>query len=532
MAIAGVPGLSIGIINQGKVAGTYHFGYRDIGAGVRPNDQTRYNINSLTKGILSALVGIEIFNDHTRLNWHDPIRTWLPDFDAYTAEIGGNSNIVDLLSHRSGVSGVDDLWMGADNVIYLPKSEACRTFASLQGTKPFRTSFEYNNWGFEIVGQVLETLCGQSIGQLMHDHVFAPLGMKRTSTAWDPSDCNEAKSYGILRDFTRVEVSPPQLGNGTIMEAAGGVKSTLEDMLIFYQIFLREVNAQYKLNVDSTGLSPLKFCRMLTTNHARLPGMSLREQGYGLGWVRSQLPGQLGRISANAAIRDEPVVGNGGPSRLVLYNHGCMPGSTSAVILVPELELGIVVLQNSLPAIDTADFIAQMLLETLLEVPEPNDYVKLAREFNRLATGHIDDLQKELERNQILGTRPRPLTSYQGRFWNPLRNFFIEVLESEENQLFMKFQGMDSQSYKMEHYHYNTFSWLMPYDEVVRRDRGVQFYSAEYYLIEFRSNVQNGGLDQLLWVMDGNFTGEKVAFTNDSTESDASVRKMVLNSLR
>jgi CubicO group peptidase (beta-lactamase class C family) len=131
------------------------------------------------------------------------------------------------------------------------------------------------------------------------DNVFAPLGMKRTSTDWDPSDCNKAKSYSILKDFTRVEVSPPQLGNGTIMEAAGGVKSSLEDMLIFYRIFLREVNAQYKLKVDSTDLSPLKFCRMLTTNHARLPGMSLREQGYGMGWVRSQLPGQLGRISAN-----------------------------------------------------------------------------------------------------------------------------------------------------------------------------------------------------------------------------------------
>lgn len=202
-----------------------------------------------------------------------------------------------------------------------------------------------------------------------------------------------------------------------------------------------------------------------------------------------------------------------------------MPGSTSAVILVPELELGVVVLQNSLPAIDTADFIAQMLLKTLLEVPEPNGYVKLAREFNRLATGHINDLQKELERNQIPGTRPRPLTFYQGRFWNPLKNFFIEVLEPEENQLFMKFQGMDSQSNKMEHYHHDIFSWLMPYDEVVRRYRGAQFYSAEYYLIEFRSSVQNGNLDQLLWAMDGNFTGEKVVFTKDLTESNPSVRK-------
>ena len=74
-------------------------------------------------------------------------------------------------------------------------------------------------------------------------------------------------------------------------------------------------------------------------------------------------------------LRDAPLAGKGG-LRLVLYHHGLMPRSTSAVLLVPELRSGIVTVQNSMPAMDTAEFILQMLLEALLDVPEPNDYVE------------------------------------------------------------------------------------------------------------------------------------------------------------
>ncbi|KAK4173635.1 hypothetical protein QBC36DRAFT_194160, partial [Triangularia setosa] len=94
-----------------------------------------------------------------------------------------------------------------------------------------------------------------------------------------------------------------------------------------------------------------------------------------LGWVQSQLPGQLGHTSANPMVGDQPIAGKGGPSRLVFYHHRLMPGSTLAVILVPEFQLGVVTLQNSMTAIGTADFI----LKALLEVPEPNDYVALTR---------------------------------------------------------------------------------------------------------------------------------------------------------
>lgn len=448
----------------------------------------------------------------------------MPDFGGCTPGISGEATIVDLLSHRWGTSGFDDFWFGSDNAVVLPRSETLRTAASLPPAKPFRTGFEYNNLAYEIVSQLLEASSGQDIATLLDNKLFRPLGMSRSSMSWDPSDANEAKSYGVLFNKTCIQVPAPFNNNSDLMmKAAGGVKSTLEDMVIFYKAWMKELVLQFDSTADSTPMSPLRNLRTISSQHARLPGPSFREQGYGLGWVRAQLPGQLGRISANPLIGNQPTAGKGGPSRLVFYHHGLMPGSTSAVFLVPELQLGVVTLQNSMPAIDTADFISQMLLEALLGAPEPNDYVELSRQFYDKAIGQVDRVRKELDDKRVPGTKARPLSEYQGRYWNSLGNYFVDVKQSEEDDgphpglLTMTVNGLPEQVYALEHYNYDTFSWLMS----VRRAR-VLFYDAEYYLVEFRASGGGGSqVDEILWVGDGNFPGVPITLTKETNQDTA-----------
>lgn len=78
---------------------------------------------------------------------------------------------------------MENIWMGAGNVIYLSRSEAVRTFASLEMSEPFRTSFAYSNWNYELAGQVLEKATGETVSDILESHLFTPLGMKRMSTS-------------------------------------------------------------------------------------------------------------------------------------------------------------------------------------------------------------------------------------------------------------------------------------------------------------------------------------------------------------
>jgi CubicO group peptidase (beta-lactamase class C family) len=82
------------------------------------------------------------------------------------------------------------------------KDQMLPFFATLKPVQEFRTSFRYNNWGYEIVALVLEKITGRPLSELLHERLFEPLGMHNTSTSWQHSDDNSAKSYCVLDDLS------------------------------------------------------------------------------------------------------------------------------------------------------------------------------------------------------------------------------------------------------------------------------------------------------------------------------------------
>ncbi|KAG7287782.1 hypothetical protein NEMBOFW57_007297 [Staphylotrichum longicolle] len=509
LAVSGTPSLSYTIVQRGKTLRTRHFGYRDVANELVPNDQTRHSINSMTKAVVAALTGI--LASQGVLDMYAPVKTYLPRFACHDPRFDSEITIVDLLSHRTGITNFDPIWLGSHNALLLHRDDTLKTFAALKQCEPFRTSFVYNNWGYEVVAKILEYITKRSLDNLLAEHIFKPLGMSRTSTSWDLDDGNSAKSYAVLHDLTSVPIGRPDLSPGKVMEAAGGIKSTIEDVTRLYTAYLHAIIDQTELDTDSTSCSVFHHCRDIVTNHARLPGTSLREQGYGAGFVRAQLPGQLGRISLNPSIGPQPVVGKGSESRLVLYHHGSMPGSTSCVHLIPGLDAFIVVLQNSLAPIDTADFVCQYLLETLLDAKEPNDYPKLAAEFTAIGLGHMDRIKQELDGQKRIGTAPRPLCEYSGNYWNEIKNFFIQIVE-KDGKLQMRLQGRESETFDLVYYKDETFTWWMPYDEIARRGRYIGDYAASYYLINFSSSAGKR-IDTLGWAWDSNTPDKMATFT-------------------
>lgn len=69
------------------------------------------------------------------------------------------------------------------------------------------------------------------------------------------------------------------------------------------------------------------------------------------------------------------------PRSLSFFHQGSLPGALSIVILLPDTNSVIIVLSNSLALNDVPDWVGQLVLEELLEVPalERNDYIKAAR---------------------------------------------------------------------------------------------------------------------------------------------------------
>ena len=160
-----------------------------------------------------------------------PVHDILPDLrDA-------DLSVVDLLSHQSGATWADALYLQSNNRIMLPKEESIRTFNSLPIIAPPRSKYLYNNHAFNIVGLVIERLSDKNWGDFMKEKLFQPLNMTRTFTRF-PEDSNVALPYNILLDKTAFQLPLPELSNNTMIFAGASVETSVGDLLKFYQSYL------------------------------------------------------------------------------------------------------------------------------------------------------------------------------------------------------------------------------------------------------------------------------------------------------
>ncbi|KAI0106479.1 beta-lactamase/transpeptidase-like protein [Nemania sp. FL0031] len=512
LRISGTPSLSYAVIHHGHVISTEHLGFRDVEAQAKPDNDTRHNINSLTKALVSSLVAMEVAKGN--LTWSSKVKDLLPGFTSSDPFLQQECTIQDLVSHRTGLGAHDMGWCGPLNRLLLDRSDALPTFASLKPAGAFRDSFIYNNWCYELVGQILERATGKPLSQLLHDRIFKVLNMTRTSTEWNNPGGNNAKSYTVLDDLSAFEVPPPALEKGQIMEAAGGVKSSLSDLICLYQEMLKALAPNPHPDDGQSRKNVFEDCIHIFAPCNNLPGWSLREQSYGAGWCRAELPGQLGRISQNASLGPQPVVGKGRPSRLVIYHHGSMCGSQTVVNLLPETQSAVIALQNSLGPVDAADFAAELLVERLLGVQSPVDCIQLARNRTAQAFAYMDMLKLKLDSDRKLGTMPKPLEAYMGTYWNKIRNWRMDISRSSDDHLTVTFQGLQSEPFTLRHYNYDTFSWWMPYNDVMRSGQYAIGTTSSFWLMRFEAN-NFGEMVRLSWAMDTEFPEWEEIFIRD-----------------
>lgn len=101
------------------------------------------------------------------------------------------------------------------------------------------------------------------------------------------------------------------------------------------------------------------------------------------GWGRVQLPGKMGQLELNPYLMPNgmPVIGKGDSPQLIIFHQGSLPGALSIVILLPDTESIIVILTNALALNDIPDWVGQLVLEELLDIPQSksNDFIKTLR---------------------------------------------------------------------------------------------------------------------------------------------------------
>ncbi len=269
-----VPGLGAAILRgddlEVAVAGKRRV---DQAAPLEPADA--FHLGSDTKAMTASIVARLV--DRRLLRWDETLAEALPEitdmdpaFKPVTLDM--------VMRHVSGLLGANaftpEFTQGFDESWPLPRQRAwmARRFLSRPPDHPPNTKFTYSNYGYLILGHVVEQTTGIAWEDLVKHEVFEPLGM--TGCGFGPTATDEAPGNTWAHDVKDGAYVPTGEDNPPLIGPAGTVHCTLESWARF---------ARAHANPDAGGwLTPASMAHL----HEGKPFEGVpAEKDIALGWA-------------------------------------------------------------------------------------------------------------------------------------------------------------------------------------------------------------------------------------------------------
>jgi len=425
-----VPGVGLAIVKDGAVVAARGYGVRRLGDPTPVDARTLFGIASNTKLFTATALGLLV--EEGRLDWDAPVIRYLPWFAMWDPFVTRELTVRDLLVHRSG------LGLGAGDLLWWPRStydakEIVRRLRYVQPATSFRSAFAYDNVLYLVAGQVIEAVSGQTWEDFVTSRILKRVGM----AASDAHLSAASRGGNIASPHMRFDdgVRPVAPFDGDTTDPAGGINSSAEDMAKWVLVQL----GQGRL-ADGTQLFSPATWRQLTAMVTPIPAAETPDEiapfrtsfyGYALGVYTREYRGHK-----------------------LVYHSGGLPGFVSRVAMIPDANVGVVVLTNQ-GSRGAFDAIALHVLDYYLGAP-PFDWVE---GFHRLDARAAADTAEAERRSQ--GARDRsskpslPLTKYAGTFRDA---WYGDIVIAEQNgKLTMTFTKSPSLVGDLEHWQHDAF---------------------------------------------------------------------------
>ena len=421
-----VPGLAVAIVKDDELLFAKGYGVREIGGDEPVDAATLFAIASNTKAFTAAALAVLV--DEGKIDWDDRVVEHLPYFQLYDPYVTREMRVRDLLCHRSGLgrfSG-DLIWWGTH---YNPE-EILRRVRHLPAAGPFRAHYGYSNVMFIAAGEIAARVSGRSFGELVEERFLKPLGMSRTvsSVAALEHLPNVATPHGEVD--SKLVTFPWQPWDNSV--AAGGLISSVNDMSRWLRLQLRrgelEGEALFSRETADEMWKAHTPIPLSATDRKRYPSTHFR--AYGLGWALMDFRG-----------------------RQVVTHSGGFDGMFSRVALVPEENLGLVILSNSMTGLPTA--LSNRILDTFLN-DEPRDWSReLLAAANREKESRATRVEQAVRQRKPGTTPSLALAEYAGTYNGEVYGE-VDVLV-EQDGLSLHFRPNPDLVADLRHLHFDTF---------------------------------------------------------------------------
>ena len=419
-----IPGASVAIVQNDRVVYAKGYGVKEVGGTAPVTADTLFHIGSDSKAFTTAAMAMLV--DEKKLAWDDPVRKHLEYFHLSDPCADSLVTLRDIVSHRTGLSRHDELW---DNTP-LTREQLIRAVASLELTKPIRTTYQYQNIMFIAAGEAVASAAKMPWNDFVRTRIFEPLGMTRTRITiadWLASD--HAAGHRLEKPGDRVV--PQTLVDDDNLAPAGAIKSSARDMAQWVRFQLGDGTFDGKRLVSAAALGethmPQTVIRLEESTRESNPETLL--EAYGMGWVVQDYRGEL------------------------LVSHGgALNGFRAHVDLLPNRKSGFVVLINVGRSSATAA-IRNSLLDLLLQKANARDWNGYYLALEKKSDDKDEAKKREREAKRRTDTHPsRELAAYAGTYTNPA--YGVATITADAAGLVLHWMRL---TVPLTHYQYDTF---------------------------------------------------------------------------
>ncbi|KAJ5834571.1 Beta-lactamase-like protein [Penicillium robsamsonii] len=384
-----IPGLAVAVVQGDTFVKGY--GVSNTISSEPVTEHTLFFTGSTTKAFTSAAISLLVDDNinFPAIHWDTPVHTIIPaDFVLNDTWSTSQMTIVDILSHRSGLPRHDWVWL-ADVTL----QEAVRSMRHLPFTASPRTEWQYSNLMYCAASHLIETVTNQSLQEFLTENLWLPMNM--TETYLSLSEARDAQrdiSQGYYVDFDGKIASTEQLFTDTI-RGAGNILSSVSDYAKWISTMLKRGPP-----FSQTGYEKLFGGHSIVSPNPIEPFQT--PTLYGLGWMSQAYKGER-----------------------ILFHEGSQFGYGASVMLLPERDLGLVLLGNNMDGVNAAsNALAYHVIDEEMGIP-------LESRFDWVARGDAMINDRYLSENILSELYPRipdpPLASpvnfsaYEGSYTHP-----------------------------------------------------------------------------------------------------------------
>ena len=422
------PGVAVAVIRDGEVVHVEGYGLRDVAAELPVTPATLFAVGSTTKAFTATLVGMLV--DEGKLDWDEPVRTYLPRFDMSDDFADERISARDLLTHRSGLPRHDLSWYGAG----ASRDELIRRIAYLEPSRGFRDRFQYQNLMYMTAGYLAGRIEDSTWEDLIRQRVLDPLAMKTTTLNIPAMEQAEDRALGYKKEKdddgeTSIEVLPYRPIEG--VAPAGSINSSVAEMANWVLLHLNDGVFDGKRLVSATTMQTMHSPQVVVPTDSLLHRLSVHPEMphlmYGMGWFIQNYRGHE-----------------------LIHHGGNIDGFSALVSFMPEIDGAVVVLTNM-----NGTMLNQSIMlgtyDRLLGL-EPIDWnARLQLIYARLEAAQEQQAEAVEERQE--GTQPsHALEAFAADYGN--LGYGALTVGFEDGGLTFRYNAFDG---SLEHWHYDVF---------------------------------------------------------------------------